>query len=497
MKRLAAIFAALAFFAGSALTQPTGFNPGLGVSGDLSGFLPRPQVSGILGQPIVAPSPVNGQCLVYVGVFPNGNWNAVTCASGSGFAANSVRGNATASPAVDTDLPMPSCSTNVSALIWTTNSGFGCNTLGAVNTFTSDHPITSGDCNTTIQLGTGSTGYLKATLPAVSGFPVPCIITVKNGDTARAKALSGFPSDILLLLGSSPAIAWLGPGQVAQVAIVNSAWATIINPGQWRPTAGTVNIYVDTTNGKDDGTTDGMASGSAFLTMPHSHDFAQQNINISSGAGIVANLVQATTTLTASQAFNSGPLVGQTSPNQFKFLGTGIGSTTITSSTASVFDFYILGGGQIALQALTLTSSGATGFCAVVANGGYLIINTIELKNCTAGGLDTSGNLARIAAFGPYTVTGANNFIGISEAQSSIELGGANITLNSTPSCTSSCYQADILGYVDFSPFPTITGTATGKKCNVTQNAWMQTNGNSANLPGNSACTTGTGGGIT
>lgn len=48
-------------------------------------------------------------------------------------AANTVAGNATGSSASPTALAAPSCSTAASALIWTTNSGFGCNTSITAN----------------------------------------------------------------------------------------------------------------------------------------------------------------------------------------------------------------------------------------------------------------------------------------------------------------------------------------------------------------------------
>lgn len=57
--------------------------------------------------------------------------NLVTNAILAQAATNTVKGNATSGTANDTDLSVGSCSTSASALIWTTNTGFGCNT--AVN----------------------------------------------------------------------------------------------------------------------------------------------------------------------------------------------------------------------------------------------------------------------------------------------------------------------------------------------------------------------------
>jgi hypothetical protein len=45
------------------------------------------------------------------------------------ISANSIGGNATGSTALITSLTMPGCSGATNALIWTTNTGFGCNTI--------------------------------------------------------------------------------------------------------------------------------------------------------------------------------------------------------------------------------------------------------------------------------------------------------------------------------------------------------------------------------
>jgi hypothetical protein len=59
--------------------------------------------------------------------------NAVTLAKLATQAANTALVNATSGSAVPTAFAMPSCSTSASALIWTSNSGFGCNTAIAVS----------------------------------------------------------------------------------------------------------------------------------------------------------------------------------------------------------------------------------------------------------------------------------------------------------------------------------------------------------------------------
>lgn len=76
--------------------------------------------------------------------------NAVTLAKMATQATNTVLGNATSGTAVPTALAVGSCSTAGSALIWTTNTGFGCNTSIAANTATTA-------TDTASKSGTGST----------------------------------------------------------------------------------------------------------------------------------------------------------------------------------------------------------------------------------------------------------------------------------------------------------------------------------------------------
>jgi hypothetical protein len=98
--------------------------------------------------------------------------NAVTLAKLATQATNTVLGNATSGTAVPTALSMTSCSAAGSAVNWTTNTGFGCNTSITANTVTTNAnltgPITSSGNATNIasQTGTG-TKFVVDTSPTV------------------------------------------------------------------------------------------------------------------------------------------------------------------------------------------------------------------------------------------------------------------------------------------------------------------------------------------
>lgn len=195
--------------------------------------------------------------------------NAVTLAKLATQATNTVLGNATAGSAVPTALAVATCSTSSSALNWTTNTGFGCNTsinaatlggatfaapgaigggtpsTGAFTTLTASTSISSPthtasgaltfQSNGTTFAGditTGQQWYIGSTLAApASGVQ----LTVSKNAAAPAPApLAGTIADFIQVDGTASrlAIREFGAGAAGPAVIYYAAGGTAASPTQ-------------------------------------------------------------------------------------------------------------------------------------------------------------------------------------------------------------------------------------------------------------------------
>lgn len=131
----------------------------------------------------------------------------------------------------------------------------------ATNVKAVDYQIQTSDCNGTVQVGTGSTGMKTITLPAVSGFPESCAVTIVNGDNNDGKKEVGFPTGF----SNGQNILW--PRQAGAVQVINGAWATTRAPGRWK-TPAALTLY---SNSGGNNTFDCLATGAARACASAQH----------------------------------------------------------------------------------------------------------------------------------------------------------------------------------------------------------------------------------
>lgn len=142
------------------------------------------------------------------------------------IAANKVLGNGTASTAAPQQLAVGSCSTSSSALIWTTSTGFGCNTsinaatLGSA-TFANPGAIGGGTPAAGAFTTISATGQITSTL--VTGTAPFSVASTTNVANLNASTLSG--------------ATFASPGAIGSTAASTGLFTTIGASGLISPTS--------------------------------------------------------------------------------------------------------------------------------------------------------------------------------------------------------------------------------------------------------------------
>jgi hypothetical protein len=119
------------------------------------------------------------------------------------MATNTVKGNGTSGTATPTDLAVPSCSTATSALTWTTNTGFGCNTIAGGGGGTP--PLPGGR----LTPSSGVCAPVTDVVAATAIFYAPCgtpYVPIYNGSVIQAYNYTSGVTDavgLTLTLGSN------------------------------------------------------------------------------------------------------------------------------------------------------------------------------------------------------------------------------------------------------------------------------------------------------
>lgn len=189
-------------------------------------------------------------------------------------ATNTVVGNATSGSASPTALAMTSCSSSASAVTWTTNSGFGCNTAVAASTATTATNLAGGAAGALpYQSGSGATSLLAAgssgQILRSGGAGAPSWSTATYPATAGTAA-NVLRSDGTNYLSAALAAADLSNGVTGSGAVVLAAAPTITGSAVF---TGGVNISGG--NGitwGSSGYLQALANGSFWLTNASAGD---------------------------------------------------------------------------------------------------------------------------------------------------------------------------------------------------------------------------------
>ena len=186
---------------------------------------------------------------------------ALSYGSLAAIGANTILGNNTAGSATPVAIPIGGCSSASSALIWTTSTGFGCNTSIIAATVTTNAnltgPVTSSGNATTI------TSTIAAGGPVGSATVAP-IITYNAAGQLTAVSIATIAPTIGSVTG-------LGTGVATALGVnVGTAGAPIVNGGALgTPSGGTVTNLTGTAAINITGTVSGntITTGTGTLTI--------------------------------------------------------------------------------------------------------------------------------------------------------------------------------------------------------------------------------------
>ncbi len=187
--------------------------------------------SGVIGTTVVAATAVSHQFVTAISVAGAVSQAAIAITDFPSIATNTIIGNATSGSAVPTALSVGSCSTASSALIWTTNTGFGCNT-----SITAAAVPASGITGQ-VSVANGGTGV--ATLAAgnlncgagTSAF-VPIVTSAGNSSLPLISGGAATCPNYGVIAVTGAALGSFGTGAQAPLGVnVGSAGAYVVNGG--------------------------------------------------------------------------------------------------------------------------------------------------------------------------------------------------------------------------------------------------------------------------
>lgn len=410
------------------------------------------------------------------------------------IAANKVLGNGTASTAAPQQLAVASCSTSSSALIWTTSTGFGCNTsinagtLGSA-TFANPGAIGGGTPGTSAFTTISATGQITSTL--VTGTAPFSVASTTNVANLNASTLSGatFAAPGAIGGGTPAAGAFT---TLSATGVITSTQATGTAPFTVASTTNVANLNASSLGGATfaaPGAIGGGTPGSGAFTALSATTFSFSAGTAFTGATwATVSPVWNSLALTLNDTTASGTVLQDAaySIQAPTFTSTGGASTTLTNADALWIGTPLCTGGLVCtnLYSLFTTGSVRTGGAiiagttsitgAATITGGNIILNNSGSTTSTLGAGSSSGTVTIGSASGPNTVNlaaGTLQVVGRMYSSSTIPVINAHFNTSSdTVTATSTAAFRVTVGTSTASNTGSLTFPAatTGWSCKVT-----------------------------
>jgi hypothetical protein len=350
------------------------------------------------------------------------------------------------------------------------------NNLGGINSNSmaassgSTYTVTSAAAQNVIQQMTGTiTGAVTYQMPAQQGFWL-----IDNN-------CSGAFDVIITSAGGGTSV--IAPPGVASILIWSDA-TNIMTIGR-TVLGATLNLFVST-GGSDSNS--GYTSGTAFLTLQHAANVAQNNYD-TQGNNIIVNVANGTYTAGVTQI---GPLVGG---GILEFLGnTGTPASCAVTMGSTGSCFFAQYGARLTVSGFQLTQSHGTNAgtpgCGLQASlGGVLLADHITFGACQYAHIAAEiAGYVQMTSSTNYTISGAAQFHMISGGAGgqiiALNLTSPSVTLSGTPAFTA--FLAADMGFISVNG-TTWSGSATGLKYSIADGGYILTGGASASLPGTSS----------
>lgn len=278
----------------------------------------------------------------------------------------------------------------------------------------------------------------------------------------------------------------LGPGQRVEILSDGTNYYSIGGVGRTKLGANT-NLYVNGSTGSN--SNNGIASGTAWLTIQHAWDWMFANLDLNNFT-VTVQIADATYTggLTAS----GNLLPGQAGYSNIVFNGNSGTPANVVLNNASALGVSVTGA-LITVQNMKISGAGSCLDCIQASQNGILAFNNLIFGACSVSQI-VATNAGQVIQLGNYTISGGAGSHMLAQQNGFISLVSSTITLTGTPAYSNAFAVSSQLGNI-YAPSITYSGGATGTRYSININGIIQTNGAGASyFPGSIVGSTATGG---